>query len=132
MFQLKISLMTNDPVKDCNFSHMYSCSKYFGNITDICSLNVDPLCHKPAIQHGLDQHNLMNGFTSVGMAEKKNQGREWMYGKSSTNGEKGGRACVEHTKKQQKKNKSISVEGRRKERDETGRVVPVMIILAPV
>ena len=46
-----------------------------------------------------------------------------------------GRACVEHTERQQK-NKSRSEAGRRrrrrKERDETGRLVPVMIILAPV
>lgn len=39
---------------------------------------------------------------------------------------------VLNTQRSSKKNKSMSVEGRRKEKDETGRVVPVMIILAPV
>lgn len=45
-------------------------------------------------------------------------------------GDKGGRACVVHTDKQQE-NKSRSEEGRRKQRDDTARVVSVMITLAP-
>lgn len=40
-------------------------------------------------------------------------------------------ACVEHTEKQQE-NTSGTAEGRRKEQDETRRVVSVIIIVAPV